>query len=255
MLTISTYLVKPYLSLGANYSELRRNPAVWLRKHINEIMNPRKSELKNENIPTEIFFNHDEQTGALIPDYPLIQYHYIKNNFYVSGINEGALALAKLIEIYNKDTVKINRDFYLNFTPVSELSSKTKICNTTETFDYCLYNWLPFCKTNYDDYKALKSLDKKILKLEERLKINLAESMGKKLNMKLGKTKVKITDVDSFKRKWICITDDKKFNHCYKPFSVCFETNLLLPPMLTVGNRKALGYGRIIPKTNHKPPQ
>lgn len=247
MLTITTYLVKPFVLFNTRVEAPGNNPSIWLRKRINELMNARKRELKKDQIPTHIFHNHDEETGGLISDYPLIQFHYINKNFYVSGINQGGEALQKLIEAYNKENIKINRDIYLEFTWVPELSCKTKITAGAQLHQYTLYNWLPFCNTNYHEYKALKTLDKKISFLEARLKVNIIDDFGKHLGLKLGKATVKIMDVDSFKRPWIAIIDDKKHEHLYHPFTLQFESNLKMPGMITLGNRKAYGFGRIIP--------
>jgi hypothetical protein len=208
---------------------------------INQLYNSNKARLHKAGVRTELFHNHDELTSATRTLYPLIIYHYLNTGFYVTGINEGAVALKELLEPYER-AVDINKNFLLKFELA--FSEEREVKNSDTEQRYRLVDWLPLKSDSFKRYQTL-TLIEKIGFLEGQLIKHITNDFGKFLDLDLSGTRVKILAVDNLKRSSLPYK-----SHDYQPFSFEFSVNVDLPGFITLGNGKAFGFGRVekIPK-------
>jgi hypothetical protein len=240
-ISLLTYRIDPYLPYGNSVSEFKQTRSDWLRTTINALYNQNKGRLKSEGIQTDLFHDHDENTGKQIVRYPLIIYHVIGNEFYITGINVGKNAVEELIRPYDRP-VEVNKDLMIRFDLFRE--EEIEIKNTRSKQKYILTDWLPFSSGSFKLYAEKPTLIEKIKFLEERLQIHIVKDLGKFLGFDLSKTRVSILEVDDFKRPRIHLRVNR-FRHDFQPFTILFEANVIFPDFITLGNGKAFGYGRI----------
>ena len=228
--------------------QLLPNPTInngtdWLREAINTIYNRNKGRLKAAGVLTNLFHNHDEQSGINIARYPLIQYQKQAEDFFVVGLNEGCHALETLfcdeLPVYN-----LSEQLHLKVKKV--FTANQAVGCTESKYSYTLNNWLPFSNENYKRYKAMGRLSDKLTFLENTLKNHLVKDFSKYLELGLTDDEVKVdfTAIDSFTNSTIRVRVNKHI-HGFQPFTITFTTNVKLPRNICLGNGKVYGFGLI----------
>ena len=254
MLTLITYRIKPFILTGETITKKEEYPAEWLRESVNTLMNRHKASLKNNGVKTDLFHNHDEITGNAINRYPLVIYHVINSSFFITGINEGVKSIEEFAKLYNSEEpakkknslVELSENCYLKFEIYKE-NQPFPVKNTENKYFYRLTDWLPLNnkENKREVFLKIKNSSEKYDFLETILKEQIIRIFRKDFNIDLSNTSLKITNVDDFNRPNIRHLTDKNHIHVFQPFTIKFETNIKLPPLMTFGQERALGNGRL----------
>lgn len=237
MIKIQTYRLEPFYAAGTARERLTTE---WLRDAINLLMRNKREKLEKEQADTSLFFNHIPDTGHPRIGYPLIIYHYIEGLFYITGINEGVLAIDSLAKHY-KSSFSMDGIVFQGFhKKKSDVAFKLE--TTAEMQSYRLIEWRPI---HHDSLNAFMQMDlaTKVNELNLRLEKHIVNELGKYLAIGFDQFNCVITDVT---RVYEPQTYKKRFK--YPAFDICFSANVALPEMITLGNHQALGFGRIEPK-------
>ena len=192
--------------------------------------------LESEGVEVSIFHNHDEATGKTLIRYPLIIYHHIGNEFFITGIDAGAKALQLLMEKAN-GFFPINQQLVLSIKLIKD--EWLDVTLTDKPVRYSLIDWLPISQADMKEHSE-SPLSGKITILERKLKTHLEDDFGKYLDLPLKGIQVRIEDLLHFDTQRLFYK-----NHSYLAFSLIFSCNANLPSFITLGNGKAYGYGRI----------
>lgn len=237
MVKIITYPVKAFILSGSDAKIMSLPGADYLRTAFLLIIDRFQKKLKDADVDMTVFHNHDEHSGMPIIRYPLVIYSHKDGEFFISGINEGAVALKAVMDLLFYP-VQTSRELVLTFhTPTS---TDFEISNCREKKIYRITDWLPFLMEEYGEMELLNA--GKIIKIfEDKLRKHIINDVGKYLDIDLGKTKVEILTFPHSSIPYISFSHKRKF----KPFSFHFSTNTDLPDLLGLGYEKAIGFGRI----------
>jgi hypothetical protein len=202
-------------------------------------MRDKKQELESRKVDTTVFYNHHPETGKTKMLYPLVIYHCIGNQYYLTGINHGAYALEQLAALY-PDTFPTEPNTMGQFK-LQTPATKIEIGITETKRTYTLIEWRPL---HHRDLKAYNKqpLTVKATDLNQRLYNHIANQLGKYLKIELDGLTVEIMDIEKVYP--LALFKDE---HRYAAYDICFKANLALPSMITLGNHQALGYGRVEP--------
>ena len=236
MINLQTYRLVPYRAANTR-TELFSSE--WLRVAINKEVRDKREALEKEGVDTSHFYNHDPETGITRIGYPLIIYHYIEGVFYLTGINEGAFALEKLALLY-ASPFAMNELMFQGFKKEKAVD-KFELATTGKPQSYQLVEWLPL---HHKDLKAYRKMDMvaKVTGLNERLEKHIAQELGKYLGIKLDPINTAITDITRVYPHPVIYK-----GYEYLAYDIVFTTNVSLPKLITLGNNKALGHGRVEP--------
>lgn len=236
MINTSTYQIKPYLLIGSRTEDFIKPGTEWIRDVVKGLMHQNSKYLHQKNVDTSLFHNHDEKTSQTLIRYPRIIYHYTNEKFFVTGINEGVIALQHLFDLF-KYPVSYNDKIMVSFSIYK--SEQIRIVLTEDTFQYKINNWLAMDSKTHKQYLALSACQK-MQKLDETLHKHITNDLFKYLSITLEDIQVEIQDIVKFDQKLLSYKD-----HRYLPFNLIFTTNFLLPDFLALGNGKVFGYGII----------
>lgn len=234
MINLQTYRLVPHTAANTR-TELFSSE--WLRVAINKEVRDKREALEKEKVDTSLFYNHDPVTGITRIGYPLIIYHYIEGIFYITGINEGAFAVEKLALLYESPFV-MNELMFQEFKK-EKAKDKFELSTTDKPQSYRLVEWLPL---HHKDFKAYRKINMiaKVTRLNERLEKHIVGELGKYLGISFHSFTAVITDIT------------RVYNHPviykgyeYPAYDILFTANVSLPESITLGNNKALGYGRV----------
>jgi hypothetical protein len=234
MVNIQTYKLEPFLGANTNPAKLTTE---WLREGVNKLMRENREALENEGADISLFFNHDPDTGTTRIGYPLIIYHYLEGVFYITGINNGAVALSLLAAHYaapfNIDNVVFNG--FMKLRPITGF--ELALIDTPRL--YTLTEWLPL---HHKDLKSYRNMDMltKVTELNKRLQRHIVGELGKYLEINLYPLIVTITYITKVYPNPVIYK-----GYEYPAYDIRFLANVSLPGMITLGNNKALGYGRV----------
>lgn len=244
MLKTTVYQVTPFLAEGYQLPDKDINNGLgWLREAVNLLYNRNKERLRQAGVVTNLLHNHDEQSGNTIARYPLVQYQRRNDEFFLAGFNQGRDTLEELFagmsttcEVGGNMVLKIKK-VYIGEQPVAA---------TNLLYQYTLTNWLPFNRVNYALFKRTPGLPGKVALLEQILKNHLVKDFSSSLELGIDSenTRVRIVSAGSFNRACLAIRVNRH-THDFQPFTVVFETNLLLPQHICLGNGKVYGFGLI----------
>jgi hypothetical protein len=245
MIETSIYQLTPYLTEGSvlQAGDIN-NRTYWLREAINMMMNRKKEQLVEAGVDIDLFHNHDPKSGQNKVEYPKIQYLRKQNRYFVTGIDKGGLHALEQLFIDCKPMVNIHDGLALK---IEHIENTTHQVELTHGFNYYrLINWLPFGENSAKDYNAIEPLAEKVLFLEKRLTNHIVNDFCRYLKISLdnGEVKVAITKVDDYACKKVTTKENQKIKY-YQPFTITFQTNLLLPGNICLGNRKAYGFGLV----------
>lgn len=233
---IKTYQLDPYFAAG---KETTACDSIWFREETNRLVRENRQILEGKKADISLFYNHNPESGRTRIGYPLIIYHRYGERFYITGINEGAWAVNCLAEILDHpfrmedvffDKFKLIQDddaFLVGTVPVPKM--------------YRLIAWIPFHHRELKAYKKL-NLVEKVAGLNNKLKNHITGEMGKYLGIHFEELEAEITE---FPVEYDAPVIYKGFG--YIAYDISFKTNVVLPPFLTLGNNKSMGYGRIVP--------
>ena len=242
MVKTTVYQITPFLSEGYQLpGKGTNNGTEWLREAVNLLYNRNKERLHKAGVHTTLFHNHDEKNGNTIARYPLIQYQKREQGYFVAGFNGGSDAIDALFE-------GINSVAGINNSMLAEIkmffSGHQETVATNSKLIYTLTNWLPFNRVNYARYKQTGALSEKTALLEHILKSHIVNDFSRFLDLGFTheNTVVKIISVESFTRACVQLQLNKH-THDFQPFTVVFESNLLLPQYICLGNGKVYGFG------------
>jgi len=237
MITVITYKVNHFTIPGSDPKFISQLGADQLRTAFLKIVDRLKRRLDEVNVDATVFHNHDPKTGNPIIRYPLVLYTHKNEEFYITGLNEGALALKSLMDMLNYP-VKMSRELVLTFELHN--STESELINTRTKNYYQITDWLPFEKEVYMESESLPA--GKLIKLfETKLTKHIVNDLGKYLEIDLSKTKVEIISFPISSLPYISFSHKRKF----KPFSFFFSTNADMPDFLCLGYEKAIGFGRL----------
>jgi hypothetical protein len=230
MITIKNYRLEPYLAANAPDG----TPSTeWLREAVNKLMRQKRDALEAAGADTSLFYNHDPATGRTRVGYPLVIYHCIDGVFFITGINKGAFALEKLAELTTDD---VGFKCFRNESAGGDF----ELGITSRSLSYSLIEWRPIHHKSREAFMQL-SMTEKVKELNNRLKKHITNELGKYLNISMEGLKLEIDDIT---RVYEPVSYKK---HKYPAFDIRFTANVSLPPMITLGNHQALGYGRAEP--------
>ncbi len=237
MIKIQTYRLEPFYAAGAAKEPLTTE---WLRDAINQMMRDKREKLEKEQADTSLFFNHIPETGHPRIGYPLIIYHYIDGLFYITGINEGVLAIDSLAKHY-KSPFSVDGIVFQGFHK-EKSGGEFKLETIADMRSYRLTEWRPI---HHDNLNAFMQMDMaaKVNELNLRLEKHIVNELGKYLAIGFDQLNCAITDITRVYEPQIY-----KKRYKYPAFDICFSVNVALPGMITLGNHQALGFGRIEPK-------
>jgi len=235
MITINSYSLQPYTAGNTPAQNLGTE---WLREAVNKLMRD-KREIESQGADTSLFFNHNTKTGKNRQGYPLVIYHYINGLFYITGINEGALAIEKLAAQY-QSPFAVGETVFKNFRSEKD-GGEFNPGIVSQQRNYKLIEWRPIHHQQRNAFNQM-GLVAKAAELNTRLEKHLTNELGKYLNISFEGLKLEITDIDRVYEPVLY-----KNRHLYPAFDIRFKANIALPPMITLGNHQALGYGRVEP--------
>ncbi len=235
MVKVSTFKITPFLALQSDSSRLSSE---WLREAINTLVRQKWQTLEQAGADPSLFFNRDVKTGKTRVGYPLVIYHYFNGSFYITGVNKGAFALEIFASLY-KEPFCYGNIIMEGFSAKNLEKNETDISVSPEKKLYMLTKWIPF---HYKMNSVFENtpLTKKAGLLNNQLYKHLENELGKYLGLNFQALKAEITDILKAYQKPFTYK-----GHPYFCFDIVFSSNASLPPMLTLGNIKALGYGRI----------
>ena len=251
MIKTTVYQIIPYLTEGYQLPGMDANNGTdWLREAVNVLYNRNKERLQKAGVNTSLFHNHDEQNGNTIARYPLIQYQKWEQGYFVAGFNGGSYAIDALFEGV-KNVARVNDHLLTEIKKV--FTGEQEAVSTGTEFIYTITDWLPLNRTNYAQFKQTGDLSEKTALLEHILKSHIVNDFSRFLDLGFTNenTLVKILSVDSFTRACVQLRQNKH-THDFQPFTVVFESNLLLPQYICLGNGKVYGFGLTKPAINRQ---
>lgn len=236
MINIQTYRLEPYLAANTQHEVFSTE---WLREGINKLMRTERKSLEEAGADVSLFFNHHPETGRTRIGYPLIIYHYLDGRFYITGINQGALSLSLLAAHY-ESPFSIDDVVFQGFKKESSYG-EFDMGITSEPRLYALIKWLPL---HHKDLKAFRKMDMvmKVTELNQRLEKHIDGELGKYLGISFSPLRAVITDITMVYPHPVMYK-----GYEYPAFDIRFTANVTLPWLITLGNNKALGYGRVAP--------
>ena len=236
MINLQTYRLEPYFAANARTKPITTE---WLRETINKEVRDKREALEQEDVDTSLFYNHDPETGITRIGYPLIIYHYIEGIFYITGINDGAFALDKLAELY-QSPFTMDEMVFKGFRK-EKTGGEFDLATTSKPQYYQLVEWLPL---HHKDLKAFRKMDlvAKATALNQRLEKHIIGELGKYLGLSFNPFDTVITDITRVYQHPVIYK-----GYEYPAYDIRFTANVLLPGMITLGNNKAHGYGRVEP--------
>lgn len=233
---ILTCKLQPFYSNELNISNL---PTEWLREIINKMVRKIWDKMEAFDADPSLFFNRDIKTNKTRVGYPLIIYHFIDDEFYVTGINEGAKSLETLISFYSKP-FKQNGIMFSGMEKSRNNFTETEFVVVENLFNYSLIKWIPFHHSEGEFFNDL-SFTQKADFLNQKLFKHLTLEFCKFLHIPSENLKVEITDLTKVYSSPVFYK-----NYQYRAFDINFKTNINLPEFLTLGNIQAFGFGRVV---------
>lgn len=182
-----------------------------------------------------LFHNHQEEGFRYV--YPLVQYKIMDGNPVMVGLNEGAVAIEKLLEDRYIIPCQLgNRQTDLYFVGIR--SQRMAVQCHPELLTYSIKGWLPLNRENYKAYLSAESLVEQVQMLERILTGNIL-SFAKGIGV-------------FFEHPVSCrirqIQQEKLVNYKHvglMSFSGVFQSNVTLPDYIGLGKSVSIGQGII----------
>jgi hypothetical protein len=235
--------------------ELAPDKVKWLKKPISSaisdlrIAGEKREKDELAGIDTELFYNRDEETGKSENRYPLIQYKSVNGMAAITGINEGAEALRKLLAVLSKkENQKVNEKHLLSESNKISLLDYKRPKHYSHTIkllkypkSYVIRHWLPLDSVRYKNWMTDISLQMLAELLDECLPRQISQMLGG----------VGLHHRFPFMAKTSLILAFYPPEQVYKEkkigFDCVFQSNLDLPLDTGIGQTPGIGYGRVFP--------
>lgn len=210
--------------------------SLYLRELVNYLVRECWAELEQHEISPNLFFNRDIKTGDTLIGYPLVIYHCINGQFYLTGINNGAKAVAFIATKY-ATPFYYNKVLFSGFKPFATEEFNNE--SSDEVYHYQLQNWIPVHHRENKKFASLNLLKKAGL-MQMQLEKHIKKEFCKYLAIEGENVRIEIVEI-------INKQPDPVLYKGYKfwAYTIEFTCNLLLPKMICLGNNKALGFGRV----------
>ena len=207
-----------------------------------------KDKFHEANLPTDYFHNHKEETeGEIKYRYPLIQYQLYRKQASITGINEGAKALALFLQNNDGKLKMENRERFFGMTGFPQIQHH-EVRLLAEPKTYRLYKWLGLNQRNFEVYETLDSVFEKMELIERILQnhvIEMLRHLGKPVEEKwdIG---LKINDLH--KVGWANVHGNRQ-----RVFDLNFSAKVDLPMNAGLGRSTAFGFGKQVTHITRKP--
>ena len=211
----------------------------WFKNIINKKVREIWDEMINQEGDPSLFFNRDIDSSETRIDYPLIIYHFIKGDFYITGIvkEKGVKSLEILASsLKNPFVEKAVKFSAIEFT--QNCYSDFIIGVKEEMISYSLVKWIPFHHLITESYNNMTYIQKADF-LNEKLFKHIV-NFCKKIRITTDKLQVEIMNVTNESDVLY-----EKYGYKYKAFDIEFKSNINLPAFITLGNMQSFGYGRV----------
>lgn len=206
-----------------------------------------KQDFEKAGIPTHLFHNHDEDTGNARHKYPMVHFKIIGHKAAITGVGNGADALALWLKLFRGKLLMGGRELRLGVLKETDLT--TRLLQNRKLEHYRIYVWKAL---NADDMARWNSDDRlvqRILLLEEKLHRHLLQ-LTAAMQWKIKPEKLKAH---------LCYLGQTEKLEGYHPgrylaFSAVFACNLHLPDEIALGQEVAIGFGKLqrLPDANRE---
>jgi hypothetical protein len=195
----------------------------------------------------DLFHNHDNATDSeaeFRQRYPLIQYRVHHGHAGMYGVNDGALALERLVEskcLIHFSLEGKHRPLELNGV-MRDPDFVPEVSSGDQPFRYRTYHYLPFSSRNYLEYQEHFAVQGKLDLLTRLLRnhvVAFAWGVGWQLPRDRRVT-VTINDLDRVRK--VTVKGQSRM-----AFDLVFSTNARLPEGIGLGRKTAFGFGATIP--------
>lgn len=221
-----------------------------LQNVIQGVVRRLKPDMEKARIAADLFHNHDEEGNNLIR-FPLIQYQISGQNdepkyATLTGIGEGADALKWLVRKMPKDVLWAGKKGL--FIPAHSAEKDVPFVTSGKAMrEYAIYEWLALSgnkgkkdKSNLETYLDTPDFARRVLLLQRILADHLRfAATGCGVSFKQPPVVV-ITEVTK-----ITHTEIKTREHGWFSFSLTFAANWQLPDSMGIGNKAAIGFGKL----------
>lgn len=205
-----------------------------------QIQNWRGAFLEMAGWEDELFHNHaNSQSGnGYHYRYPLIQYRVQQGKAAIYAINDGVVAVQKVLAqndwVLNWQKEKVNLQ-------IEDLRMNEHYLRTTQDLKkYKLFKWLALNQQNFEKWQACDGLKERVDLLERILGSNLV-SLCKGLNWRPEvRIEVQIEEIRNSK-------PIKLHGTSLLAFDIIYKTNVLLPAGIAIGKGVAHGFGWQVP--------
>lgn len=205
-----------------------------------QIQNWRGAFIEMAGWEDELFHNHaNSQAGnGYHYRYPLVQYRMQKGKAAIFAINEGVVAVQKVLAqndwVLNWQKEKV--DLQIEDLRMNEHYLRT----TTDLKKYKLFKWLALNQQNFEKWQACDGLKERVDLLEQILGSNLV-SLCKGLNWRPDvRIEVKIEEIRNSR-------PIKLHSTSLLAFDIIYKTNVLLPAGIAIGKGVSHGFGWQVP--------
>ncbi|MCL3780862.1 hypothetical protein EMN47_10765 [Prolixibacteraceae bacterium JC049] len=234
MTNITTYQLTPHLAPGESVQVF---DSLHLRELVNHLVRESWDELEQQEISPNLFFNRDIITNNTLIGYPLVIYHYVDGQFYLTGINEGAKAVDFIATRY-KTPFEHKKILFSGFKLFKRETFSDEYSH--KKYTYALQNWIPVHHRENEKFNRLNLLEKAIL-MQQQLEKHIKQELCKYLELNMEEVDSEITEI-TYKQLEPVLYKGYKF----WTYDIEFKCNLQLPGFICLGNNKALGYGRVV---------
>jgi hypothetical protein len=188
----------------------------------------------------DLFHNHGPE-GDKLHRYPLIQYKFVAGCPGIVALGEGVEEVQAYLALRDRSLRIGERTLRMD---VAQLQLRTQPLRRWENFfSYRVQDWIALHGPHLEAYKQEPRLAGRIAQLERKLNSNLrafTRALGWSGD---GQIDARIHHVG--------LAGHVTFKGIqFRAFDVGFSTNVLLPPMISIGKGSAFGYGTVTP--NHR---
>lgn len=197
----------------------------------------------------ELFHNHDNSKQSPSNNkyhyrYPLVQYRTFKGKAAIFAINEGVVALQKVLHEKQWEIVWGGKNKSLQ---VEDLRMNTHYLRMTkDNKKYKLYNWLALNEQGYEEWQNCNGAFERISLLQRKLQNHLIGCF-KGLGWNWPE-RIEVT-IEFPNRRFPVNYHGIKL----MAFDIEFTTNVLLPNRIAIGKGVSHGFGWIVPQRTKYP--
>jgi len=197
-----------------------------------------KDKFNQAGIPTHLFHNHNEESGDIRHRYPLLQFKIIDRQAAITGIGQGADALALWLRLFKNTLLISGRQTTLQV--IKQTDTSRRLQRTRKPQHYRMYVWKALNAADMPRWNEDDRLTQRVQLLDEKLHRHLLQ-LAAALEWNLKPETLKA---------YMCYLGQTEKLEGYHPgkylaFSGVFACNLLLPDEVAIGQEVAVGFGRL----------